>query len=130
MRSQAMAKEEGEKRMKEMRQSRKVRLMKKAERLIEEALDWEEKTDKPNLTQIEDIVLRLRQELGQEMAQSLLEAQEAKQPVPGPTCPKCGQEMRYKGQKEINPQSLVGQLEIERGYYHCPKCKESVFPPG
>lgn len=116
--------------MKETRQSRKAGLMKKAERLIEESLDWEEKTDKPNLTQIEDIVLRLRQELGQEMAQSLLEAQEAKQPVPGPACPKCGQEMRYKGQKEIKPQSLIGKLEIERGYYHCPKCKESVFPPG
>jgi hypothetical protein len=104
--------------------------MERAERLIDEALDWEEQTDAPNLTQIEGIVLRLRRELGQELAQALIEAQEAKQPVPGPACASCGREMRYKGQKEVAPLSWVGKLKIERGYYHCPKCKESVFPPG
>jgi hypothetical protein len=115
--------------MRDSRESRKARLMQKAEQLIDEALDWEERTERPNLTQIEDLALRLRQELGRELARSLIEAQEAKQPVPGPTCPSCGREMRYKGQKEVSPLSWVGKLAIERGYYHCPKCKESVFPP-
>jgi hypothetical protein len=115
--------------MRDSRESRKARLMQKAEQLIDEALDWEERTERPNLTQIEDLALRLRQELGRELARSLIEAQEAKQPVPGPACPSCGREMRYKGQKEVSPLSWVGKLAIERGYYHCPKCKESVFPP-
>ena len=116
--------------MRDSREARKARLMQKAERLIEQALDWEESTDKPNLMQIEEVVLRVRKELGKEIAQEFIDAQEAKQPVPGPACPSCGREMRYKGQKEVNPLTWAGQLRIERGYYHCPKCKESIFPPG
>jgi uncharacterized protein with PIN domain len=111
-------------------EQRKVRLMKQAEGLIDELLDWSENTAEPNLTQIEEIVLDLRQQFSEEMAQEVIAAQEAKQPVPGPRCPKCGEEMRYKGQKKIEPQSWVGDLKIERGYYYCPECKEGLFPPG
>ena len=113
-----------------IREGMKARLMKQAEAAIDELLDWEERTPKPNLTQIENIVLKVRKRLSEEMALELIHAQEAKQPAPGPRCPKCGQEMRYKGQKKINTQSWVGDLNIERGYYYCPKCKESLFPPG
>lgn len=112
------------------REARKARLMKRLETAVDELLDWEEKTDKPNLTQIEEKVLKLRKQVSEEMAMEVIRAQEAKQPVPGPPCRSCGEEMRYKGQKEVNPQSWVGELKIERGYYHCPECKESFFPPG
>ena len=115
--------------MRESRASRKTRMMEKAEKLIEETLDWEEKTDKPNLTQIEDTALRVRQEIGKMIAQEVIDAQEAKRPVPGPACPSCGREMRYKDLKEVNPLTWVGKVKIERGYYHCPDCKESLFPP-
>ena len=119
----------GEAQMKESRANRKARMMEKAEKLIEAALDWAEKTDKPNLTQIEDSALRVRQEIGQMIAQEMIDAQEAKRPVPGPACPSCGREMRYKDLKEVNPLTWVGKVKIERGYYHCPNCKESLFPP-
>jgi uncharacterized protein with PIN domain len=59
-----------------------------------------------------------------------IEEQEERLPVPGPRCEKCGKEMRYKGDKEIGVKSRVGALKIERGYYICPECKESIFPPG
>lgn len=116
--------------MRNSRAQRKVRLMKQAESLIDELLDWGDNTAEPNLSQIEGVVLKLRKQFSEEMAREVIEAQEAKQPVPGPRCPQCGQEMRYKGQKEIEPQSWVGDLRIERGYYHCPECQESLFPPG
>ena len=116
--------------MKSAREKRKVRLMKKMEKAIEELLDWEEKTDKPNLTQIEEQVLNLRQQVSEEMAKEVIESQEAKRPVPGPACRICGNEMQYKGQKGVRTQSWIGDLKIERGYYHCPECKESLFPPG
>ena len=115
--------------MKESRARRKARMMEKAEKLIEEVLDWEERTEKPNLTQIEETALRVRQEIGQMIAKEMIDAQEAKRPVPGPACPKCGREMRYKDLKEVNPLTWVGKVKIERGYYHCPDCKESLFPP-
>ena len=116
--------------MRSSRARRKMRLMKQAESLIDELLDWGDATAESNLTQIEGVVLKLRKRFSEEMAREVIEAREAKQPVPGPSCPQCGQEMRYKGQKKVEPQSWVGDLRIERGYYHCPECQESFFPPG
>jgi uncharacterized protein with PIN domain len=116
--------------MAKAREARKARLMKRLESAVDELLEWEEKTDRPNLTQIEEIVLKLRKRVSEEMAMEVIRAQEAKQPVPGPACGSCGGEMRYKGQKEVSPQSWAGELKIERGYYYCPQCKESLFPPG
>jgi hypothetical protein len=116
--------------MKLSREEKRVRLEAKAGKVIDEYLEWEEQHRKPNLTEVEDIILKLRKEVGKEMAQMLLEEQEERIPVPGPMCPKCGAEMRYKGQKGNRVESRVGQLELERGHYYCPKCKESIFPPG
>jgi C4-type Zn-finger protein len=116
--------------MRSTREVRKMRLMKQAEELVDELLDWSDSTPEPNLTQIEGIVLRLRKRFGEEMARDVIEVQEAKQPAVGPACPKCGGEMRYKGQKEVCPQSWVGELLIERGYYYCEQCRVGLFPPG
>jgi DNA repair exonuclease SbcCD ATPase subunit len=116
--------------MKRTREEKKARLQAKAEQVIEEYLKWEESNPKPNLTQIEDIILKLRKELGQEMAEMMLEEQGAKTPVPGPACPKCGKEMRYKGQKGNHIESRVGEIEMERGHYYCGECQEGFFPPG
>ena len=104
--------------------------MVKAERLIDELLGWDEETEGLTLTDIEDVVLRLRKELGQEMAEVVVSLQEGNRPVPGPACPQCGREMRYKGQKGNTVESRVGTLKTERGHYHCPICGEGVFPPG
>ena len=49
----------------------------------------------------EDIALKLRKELGEEIAQMAVEELEGRLPNPGPRCPKCGEKMRYKGEKEI-----------------------------
>jgi hypothetical protein len=116
--------------MKRTRQEKKERLMKKAEVVIEQYLEWEEIHTEPNLTQIEEVIMRLRKELGQEMAQIILEEQGARAPVPGPQCPECGKEMRYKGQKGNQVESRIGKLEIERGHYYCRECKAGSFPPG
>jgi len=116
--------------MKSSREERKARLMKVAEEVIDELLDWSETTAEPNLTQIEALVRRLRKTLGEQMALEVVNAQEARQPMPGPRCAECGQEMRYKGPKETTIESWVGDLTIERGYYHCPDCKVGLFPPG
>jgi hypothetical protein len=112
------------------RKQSKVRLMQRAESLIDELLDWTASTPEPNLTQIEDTVLELRKRFSEEMAREVIAAQEAKQPVEAPACPKCGQKMTYKGQKDVTPQTWVGDVKIERGYYHCAACKVGLFPPG
>jgi len=108
----------------------KARLLEQAESVIDELLDWKNATSEPNLTQIEERVLELRKQFGKAMAREAIEAQEAKQLACGPACPKCEQEMRYKGQKRVTPQTWVGHVRFERGYYYCEECEVGLFPPG
>ena len=112
------------------RELEKARLVRHAESLIEEMLDWQEGTERPNLTQIEGKILELRRRFGQELAREVIEAQEAKQPVPGPKCTQCSQEMGYKGQKEVTPQTWLDKVRFERGYYYCKQCGVGFFPSG
>ncbi len=114
----------------ESKEEKRARLLAKAAKAIEEYLEWEEKHPEPDLTEIEDEALKLRKEFGQELAQVAIENQAAKTPAPGPKCAKCGKEMRYQGQKEVEGGSRAGELKVERGYYYCPECKEGLFPPG
>jgi len=111
------------------RERRKARLMEQAESLVDELLDWTDETAEPNLTQIEDKILALRKQFSEEMAREAIEAQGAKQPAIGPSCPQCGKEMRYKGQKRVTPQTWVGEVAFERGHYYCAECKVGFFPP-
>jgi hypothetical protein len=115
--------------MKGSRTALKAALMQQAEVLVDELLDWTEQTKEPTLTQIEDVVLRLRQRLGTEMAHAVLEAQEATRPAPGPRCPQCGREMHYKDLKRDTLTSRLGELGLRRGYYHCRRCGVGLFPP-
>jgi DNA repair exonuclease SbcCD ATPase subunit len=115
--------------MKESRGQKKAKLMARVEKAIEELLEWQENTDRPNLTQIEDIILKLRAEIGEEMANQLLVGLAEEMPLPGPACPECGQEMRYKGRRSKHLHSRAGVMEYERGYYACPKCDQGIFPP-
>jgi uncharacterized protein with PIN domain len=115
--------------MRHTREQKRAQLLQAAEALIEEFLDWEEQANKPNLTQIEDEVLRLRGQLGQQMAEVAVADQDAVQPVEAPLCPKCGERLRYKGRKRHRVESRVGTLALSRGYYHCSRCRKRIFPP-
>jgi hypothetical protein len=116
--------------MKATREQKRARLLAAAEAAIDELLAWEETNTAPNLRQIEEEVLKLREGFGQELALTVLEGQEAVQPAAGVKCGQCGQEMRYKGQKTTELESWVASSTIKRGYYYCPSCQRGIFPPG
>ena len=116
--------------MTESREEKRNRLLEKATSIIDVYLEWEEEHPQPDLMQIEDVALKLRKELGREIAQVAIENQASRTPVPGSKCARCGKEMRYKGKKQTQVESRAGSLKVERGYYYCAECKESVFPPG
>ena len=107
----------------------RAKLLAEAERSIDELLDWKDQTPRPNLTQIENAVLKLRKHLGEQAAQVVIKAQDTRQAVPGPVCQKCQREMHYKDQKAQMIESRVGQLQVSRGYYYCETCHQSLFPP-
>ncbi len=116
--------------MKPSRAELKAALMRQAELAIEELLDFDEKTVEPTLTQIEDVVLKVREEISEQMARTLIETQPNTHPVPGPRCPTCGQEMHYKDLKGETVESRVGTLPLKRSYYYCETCRQGLFPPG
>lgn len=82
--------------MKGKRTEVKAELLKQAEVLIDELLDWNDQTKAPDLTQIEDGVLKLRKQLGEQLALAVIDSQESKRPSPGPRCPTCQREMHSR----------------------------------
>jgi hypothetical protein len=116
--------------MKRTRCQMKAQLLAEAEVVVDELLDWHENNRDPTLVQVEEVILKLRKQLGRRMAEVVLGDQEAVQPVMAPPCPTCERETRYKGMKETAVESRLGLLHLERGYYHCDGCRVGFFPPG
>ncbi len=111
------------------RAEQKARLLAEAEKVIDQALDWTDMTERPNLTQIETIVLELRRQFGKALAENMVGAQATAEPVAAPLCPQCDQPMPPKGRKDKTVVSHVGDLELERTHYYCPTCERGLFPP-
>lgn len=116
--------------MKRTRAEMKAELLAQAEAKIDELLDWDERVPAPNLTQIEEIVLKLRREFGQAMAEEVINNQPNAQSGPGPICEKCGREMRLKGQRDKGVQTRLGLVGTKRSYYYCPRCERGFSPSG
>lgn len=85
--------------MRRTQEQLKAELQAEAGAVIEELISWERAAGAPNLTELEDKVLALRQRLGQRLLEAVVADQEARQPVAVPQCPTCGAAMRYKGQR-------------------------------
>ena len=116
--------------MKKSAEDLKAEFLTGAEELFDELMEWDENTAEVTLTQVEEVVLKMRKRLGEQMALAVVERQENKQPAEKQKCPECGTEMIDKGQKDNRVESMLGGIELERSYYDCPKCKAGDFPPG
>ena len=116
--------------MKKSAEDLKAEFLVEAEELFDELMEWDDNTPDVTLTQLEEVVLKMRKRLGEQMAQAVVERQEKKQPAEKQNCPECGEEMIDKGGKDNRVESMLGGIELERSYYYCPKCRKGDFPPG
>jgi len=91
---------------------------------------WNARHQHATFDELEQQVLQVRKRFGEQLMQAVLEKRAEVRVVPGPACPECGTEMRYKGQKKRQVISSIGETPVKRGHYNCPACKRSVFPPG
>jgi hypothetical protein len=108
----------------------KAELEAEAARLIEALLDWTDKTEAPNLTQIEDEVLKLRQQFAEKLAEAAVERQATTDPLTV-ACPQCGRAMHQKKRRHRRRvESRVGGVALSRSYYYCDPCRVGLFPPG
>ncbi len=67
--------------MKKNRERKEQELEAQAKELIGRLLDWDEQQQRPNLTQMEEIVLEVRKEMGQGMLEMLVNEQEEANPA-------------------------------------------------
>ena len=116
--------------MKLSREALKAKLLAETAVTIDQLLDWNERHPQPTLTDLEEIVLKLRKQIGERMAQALLTEQAEYQAVERPTCPSCGQPLVNKGYRPNQIESRAGSVSTKRLYYYCPACQRGIFPPG
>lgn len=105
----------------------KAKLLKAYEAQLDEQLS--ELDEELSLTEIEDVALDLRAQVGTGITQALVE-QQGKRLRPDEICPTCGNRMRNKGRKRRRVMTRSGEVEIERTYYYCETCQTGHFPPG
>ncbi len=112
------------------REKLEAEFLAEAKEIFDELMEWDENITEPDLSQIEEIVLKLRGRLGKNLAETILERQENRQPSEAPSCNRCGEKMKDKGRKRNQVVGMVGEMKIERAYYYCEKCRVGHFPPG
>ena len=105
----------------------KAKLLAQYESILDDVLSQDEAS--VTLTQIEELALRARAEIGRQVTAALLEAAKG-QTRGGLRCTGCGQTLRNKGEKHRYLRTRSGDVEVERTYYYCSKCQAGLFPPG
>ncbi len=114
--------------MKRIRSELKASLLAQIEDELDLALDWQEKTERPNLTEFEDQVLSIRKSIGMRVLKEVLKDEESDQPAEIP-CSTCQEPMRPKGKRPQTIETRLGTLDLEREYFYCTTCREGIFPP-
>ena len=70
--------------MKRSRAQIKAELLKRFEQEVDELLDWQERSQAPNLSQFEDEILATRKEISIALLEELLQGEEQREPVEAP----------------------------------------------
>ena len=109
----------------------KAQMKAQAEAAIEKLFAEKKSPKEIKLSDIEQVVNEAGEAIKADLTAGLVE-QVSEEPaeVPGPSCPSCGQEMRYKGHKPKQVIAETGEVTVKRAHYYCDTCRSGLFPPG
>jgi hypothetical protein len=101
---------------------------------IEAFVVWKSEERGYTFAEIEEAALAVGQQVVREMIELAVVEEERQErverPDAEPLCGRCGQPMRYVGQRKKGMLSKAGRVRVRRAYYHCPACGAGFFPPG
>lgn len=106
----------------------KTKLLSQYENHLDDILDQVDDYHRFHISEIEEIALELRQEVGVSVTEALTH-QESQENEVDVSCPKCHQRMRGKGRKAKWVRTQTGTVRVERPYYYCEACQQGLFPP-
>jgi hypothetical protein len=108
----------------------RTRLLAKAEQAINNLLAEKPTDNAMTLSDIEQLVLRMGQQVQANVLKELAQASRAAQNADVPVCERCGSRMQRRGTRPRQVVTDVGEVTLDRAYYVCPGCGASLFPPG
>lgn len=106
----------------------KAKLLEQYQAHLDEVLDQLDDDHSLHISEIEDIALDLRQEVGEDVTIALTQ-EESQQLDVDIACPSCHQGMRAKGRKEKWVKARTSEVQVSRPYYYCEACQTGHFPP-
>ena len=95
---------------------------------LDDVLDQIDDHHRFHISEIEEIALELRQDVGEDVTEALTQ-QESQENEVDVDCPKCHQRMRAKGRKAKWVKTQTGTVRVARPYYYCEACQQGHFPP-
>ena len=107
----------------------KAKLLKQYAEELDQMLDKLDKPERLHLTEIEEAALAVRQQVSQNITQSLSDPESQAKDV-DVCCPQCKAVARHKGVKSKWLKTRSGEIQVERAYWYCPVCRTGFFPTG
>lgn len=116
-------------RVRESRQQFVDSLMERLRQDVDRRLDeLEQQQGVPvTLDQIEAVVTEVKERLGRELQQGILD-QQSDQPGNKAACPACNKSSRFRETRSRLLVTRHGEAELPRRWYHCPQCREGFAP--
>ena len=105
-------------------------LQAEAEKAISELLAKKPADKALSLTDIERLALGMGQHMQSQVLKELGQVSQEAHSAEVPVCEGCGRRMQRRGTRHRQVVTEVGEMTLERGYYVCPGCGSSLFPPG
>jgi hypothetical protein len=112
------------------RAQRKAAFLRQAAEAFEELDRWYDEHPEATFAQIEQEARQKRRELMGRTLEVLINGHTTGAEGDVPHCAQCGAEMELHDYCTKQVWGLEGDSTLERAYYVCPECGETLFPPG